>query len=80
MKAKNKAKLRREIPLYIMLLPAVIIMLIYSYGPMVGNVIAFQRFLPGKGLFGSQYVGLENFLYMFKIPGFWNVIYNTVSI
>jgi putative aldouronate transport system permease protein len=80
MKGKGKQRLWRELPLYIMLLPAVIIMLIYSYGPMVGNVIAFQRFLPGKGLFGSQFIGLDNFSYMFKIPGIWNVIYNTVSI
>lgn len=78
---KNKnERLRREIPLYLMLLPAVVIMLIYSYGPMVGNIIAFQRFLPGKGLFGSKFVGLENFRYMLTIPGIWNVVYNTVFI
>lgn len=73
-------KFRRELPLYIMLLPAVTVMLIYAYGPMVGNVIAFQHFLPGKGLFGSEYIGFENFVYVFKMPNIWNVIYNTVFI
>lgn len=76
---KNQ-RLKREIPLYLMLLPAVVIMLIYSYGPMVGNVIAFQRFLPGKGLFGSKFVGLDNFRYMLTVPGIWKVVYNTIFI
>ena len=68
MQARGKERFKRELPLYIMLFPAVIIMLIYSYGPMIGNVIAFQRFLPGKGLFGSPFVGLDNFAYMLKMP------------
>lgn len=79
-KERSKEKLKREIPLYIMLFPAVVITIIYSYGPMIGNVIAFQRFLPGKGLFGSPYVGLDNFLYMFKMPNIWSVLYNTIFI
>lgn len=80
---RNKKKvnrIKRELPLYVMLSPAVIIILVYAYGPMVGNIIAFQQFLPGKGLFGSQYIGLENFIYMFKMPNIWRVIYNTVFI
>lgn len=80
MKTSKHQRLMREIPLYLMLLPAVVIMLIYSYGPMIGNVIAFQRFLPGKGLFGSKFIGLENFRYMLKVPGIWNVVYNTIFI
>ena len=50
----TRDRIRREMPLYIMLAPAILLVLIYSYGPMVGIVIAFQRFLPGKGLFGSD--------------------------
>ncbi|HHW48648.1 MAG TPA: sugar ABC transporter permease [Clostridiaceae bacterium] len=80
MQARGKERFKRELPLYIMLFPAVIIMLIYSYGPMIGNVIAFQRFLPGKGLFGSPFVGLDNFAYMLKMPNIWNVLYNTIFI
>ncbi len=79
-KERSKEKLMREIPLYMMLFPAVMITIIYSYGPMIGNVIAFQRFLPGKGLFGSPYVRLDNFLYMFKMPNIWSVLYNTIFI
>jgi len=80
MQARGKERFKSELPLYIMLFPAVIIMLIYSYGPMIGNVIAFQRFLPGKGLFGSPFVGLDNFAYMLKMPNIWNVLYNTIFI
>jgi len=80
MQTTGKQKLKREIPLYVMLMPAVIITVIYSYGPMVGTSIAFQRFLPGKGLFGSPFTGLDNFLYMFKMPNILSVIYNTVFI
>ena len=80
MKAKEKQELIREIPLYVMLLPAVVIMVIYAYGPMVGTVIAFQKFLPGKGLFGSEYIGLDNFTYIFRMPDFFRVLYNTVFI
>jgi putative aldouronate transport system permease protein len=73
-------KHKRNIPLHLMLLPALVILVIYSYGPMVGIVIAFQRFFPGRGLFGSPYVGLGNLEYVFNLPGFYRVLRNTVVI
>ncbi|MDD2441282.1 MAG: sugar ABC transporter permease, partial [Eubacteriales bacterium] len=76
---KNK-KLRRELPLYAMLAPAVVVVLVYAYGPMIGIVIAFQRFLPGKGLFGSPWIGLDNFRFMFQMPTIWQVVGNTILI
>jgi putative aldouronate transport system permease protein len=80
MKTKQREKWRRELPLYLMLLPPVLIMVVYAYGPMVGNVIAFQKFLPGKGLFGSEWIGLTNFTYIFGMPNIVSVIRNTVFI
>ncbi len=41
---------------------------------MIGIVIAFQRFLPGKGLFGSPWIGLDNFRFMFQMPTIWQVV------
>ncbi len=76
----SRRKLIRELPLYLMLVPPVVIALIYSYAPMVGIVMAFQRILPGKGIFGSPWVGLENFLFVFQMPTIWQVIWNTVFI
>lgn len=72
--------LKKEYPLLLMLLPAVVLVAIYSYGPMVGIVIAFQKFVPTKGFFGSQWIGLQNFRTLFAMPTFPNVIFNTVYI
>ena len=51
-KKKAPGRFRRELPLVLMLLPAVILVAVYSYGSMVGTVIAFQKFNPTKGFFG----------------------------
>lgn len=78
---KRKDKMLRELPLYFMLLPAVILVGIYSYGSMAGIVIAFQKFIPAKGMFGQQdWVGLKNFVTLFSMPNIWQVIQNTVII
>ncbi|GHU21092.1 sugar ABC transporter permease [Spirochaetia bacterium] len=77
---RSKAKFLRELPLYIMLIPAVILVFIYSYLPMVGIGIAFQRFVPANGLFGSPWVGLHNFRTLFSLPDTWQVIGNTIFI
>lgn len=70
----------RELPLIVMLIPAVILVGIYSYGPMVGTVIAFQKFSPANGFFGSPWVGFDNFKNLFSMPNIWQVIFNTVTI
>ncbi|GHU03896.1 sugar ABC transporter permease [Spirochaetia bacterium] len=66
--------------LHFMLIPAIIIVIIFSYIPMVGVVIAFQDFMPGKGFFGSPWVGFERFQYLFKLPDMYLVVRNTVII
>lgn len=71
----------RNLPLHIMLLPSVILLLIYSYGPMSGLIIAFQKFIPAKGLFGNQkWIGLNNFTYLLSLPGAVRALRNTVII
>lgn len=77
---RSQNKLIEEIPLFIMLAPAVILVLIYSYTPMVGVVMAFQRVLPGKGIFGSPWVGWDNFMFVVQLPTFFQVLWNTVFI
>jgi putative aldouronate transport system permease protein len=76
---ERKKKLQ-EIPLHIMLLPGVILTLIFSYIPIAGIVIAFQKFVPAKGIFDSKWIGLENFRYMLELPNFSSVLWNTVFI
>lgn len=70
----------RELPLHLMMLPGVVLVLIYSYGPMLGLVMAFQKFSPSRGFFGSAWVGLDNFRYILSIPTFPEVIRNTLII
>jgi putative aldouronate transport system permease protein len=76
----SRKKIIHEIPLYLMLAPAVVLVLIYSYAPMAGIVMAFQRVLPGKGLFGSPWVGLDNFKFVAEMPTILQVIWNTIRI
>lgn len=76
----KRAFFNGEIPLYIMLAPAVILVLIYSYAPMIGIVMGFQRVLPGKGIFGSPWVGFQNFEFVFSMPTIYQVVWNTIRI
>ena len=82
----NSPKKRRkisgyEIPLHLMLIPGLIIIFIFQSVPLGGLIIAFQRFIPAKGLFGNQkWVGLQNFQYIFSMPNTMNVLRNTVTI
>ncbi|KRE96706.1 protein lplB [Paenibacillus sp. Soil766] len=73
-------KKRQEIPLHLMLLPGVILTIIFSYVPIAGIVIAFQKFVPSKGIFHSKWIGLDNFRYMLEMPNFSGVVWNTVFI
>lgn len=78
---KRNDKMLRELPLYLMLVPAVVLVAVYSYGSMAGVIIAFQKFVPAKGMFGQQkWVGFKNFITLFSMPNIWQVIINTVVI
>lgn len=76
----KKAITRRQIPLHIMLLPGVIILIIYSYMPMLGIIISFQKYNPLLGLLKSKWVGFENFIYLIHMPNFLMVVWNTFFI
>ena len=64
-----------------MLLPGVVLVFIFSYIPMVGMKIAFEKFIPAKGLFGPQkWIGLGNFEYLISMPGAMQALKNTIVI
>ncbi len=63
-----------------MLLPVVLYYLIFHYGPMWGALIAFQDFNPVKGIFGSKWVGLQNFQDFFASVYFTRLLFNTLAI
>ena len=72
---------KKELPLHLMLLPGLLLILVFSYTPMAGLVIAFQRFIPSKGMFGDQeWIGLANFRQVFALPGFGQAMKNTILI
>ncbi len=72
---------RKQLPLYMMILPGFLLLVLFSYLPMFGITIAFQKFIPARGIFGDQkWIGLGNFEYVMKLPSFFGIIRNTVTI
>lgn len=63
-----------------MIWPGLILVLIFCYGPMAGIVIAFQKFIPAKGIFGSEWIGIENFKYVMNLPNTMRILWNTIYI
>lgn len=78
--ARVGREMRKHKALYFMLLPGLIFFLVYRYIPMYGIVIAFKKFSIGRGIWGSKWVGLENFMDFFTSPVFDMVMMNTVLI
>ncbi|QGQ97261.1 sugar ABC transporter permease [Paenibacillus psychroresistens] len=70
----------RELPFHLMILPGAILVFIYSYVPMAGIIMAFERFSPTKGMFTSPWVGWANFRFMLNLPDIFQVLWNTVFI
>jgi len=65
---------------YLMLLPGFIWLTLFSIVPMFGIVIAFEDFNPGVGMFHSDWVGLDNFRFLFSLNDSKTVFFNTLFI
>lgn len=70
----------RDIPMYLLLLPAILILFIFIYLPIYGVTIAFQDFSPYKGYLKSAWVGFKHFQYFLSDSTFWHVMKNTIVI
>ncbi|MFA6680945.1 MAG: ABC transporter permease subunit [Sphaerochaeta sp.] len=64
--------------LYLMLLLPLLYFLVFKYAPMIGNVLAFRRYRPGMGAWGTEWVGLTYFRRFFGDPAFWRAFRNTL--
>ena len=65
--------------LLLMAMPAVIIMILFNYVPMFGLILAFKDFNFAKGIWGSDWCGLDNFRYLFMVgETAWRLTRNTV--
>lgn len=69
-----------RLPLHLMLMPSLAILAVYSYWPMAGIIIAFEKYIPTKGIFGSPWIGWRNFNYLFDLPDTERAIINTLLI
>ena len=78
--SKFSAYVARTLPLYIMILPGLVLLILFSYFPIYGVALAFQKFNPGLGVAKSPWVGLDNFRYLFTLPDFWRITRNTLII
>ena len=77
---KLGGKIMRSKYLIMMILPAVAFYIIFCYIPMYGILMAFQKFNPKVGIFGSKFVGFDNFLKVFDDAKFWLAFRNTLII
>ncbi len=65
--------------LYVMLIPGLLYLLFNNYIPMTFTVIAFKKYNFQKGIWGSEFIGLENFKSLFSTRDSWIILRNTVG-
>lgn len=78
MKKSIKKNIRKSLPLYLLLLPAIIYLFIFNYVPIYGVQIAFRDFSVKKGIWGSDWVGLKHFISFVTSPNFGLLMKNTL--
>jgi len=74
------SRVRRDRTLLIMTVPALALLGVFGYAPMLGLVMAFQDYDLYDGLLHSPWVGLANFQQLFTDPGFWQAFWNTLTL
>ena len=81
MKTRQKSEwfyFKKNLPLTLMALPGIILMILFKYLPLSGIVLAFKKYNIRKGIFGSEWNGLENFKFLFKTSDAWIITRNTI--
>jgi putative aldouronate transport system permease protein len=76
----SRTKIKHTWPLHILMIPGIVLLIVFAYGPMVGLVIAFQDYYPTRGFFGSDWIGFDHFVYLAALPDVKEVVYNTLFI
>lgn len=74
----KRSKQKAQFSYHMMVFPALVFLIIFNYIPMGGLIMAFQDYKPVKGIFGSDFVGLKYFKYMFSLPEFPRIVRNTM--
>ncbi|MDR1787195.1 MAG: ABC transporter permease subunit [Treponema sp.] len=76
----KRAALKNQLFFHAMTLPGFAFVVIFCFVPMVGIIMAFQDYAPAKGLFGSPFVGVKHFAYLFSLPESFRIFRNTLLI
>jgi putative aldouronate transport system permease protein len=71
--------LRKNKTLLLMALPGLALLLVFNYLPMIGSIIAFQDYRAAKGILGSEWVGFENFRFLFGTGDAWKLTFRTLA-
>ncbi len=70
----------RERALYFLFIPVFLYYLIFAYIPLGGILLAFKRYSPALGIFGSDWIGFDNFIKFFSSYNFGRILWNTIRI
>lgn len=76
--SRIRRELKRSAPLYVILSIPFLFLLVFNYAPLFGAQIAFRDYNPVQGIWGSPWVGLEQFRQWLNNPDFWPVMRNTI--
>lgn len=71
-------RLSSQYQLLILSVPFIALIILFNYVPLWGWIMAFQQYSPGKGIFGSEFVGFEHFAALFQDEMFFLVLRNTL--
>lgn len=77
---RRMRRLKMNIPWMLMFLPVAVYFIIFKYAPMGGLIIAFKNYTFFEGVWGSQWVGLDNYRLLFRDPAALNTIRNTLAL
>ncbi|WML55751.1 ABC transporter permease subunit [Neobacillus sp. PS3-12] len=72
--------MKENYQLYLFVLPALVLVIIFKYVPMYGALIAFKDFNPLQGIMGSPWIGVKNFEKFMSTPDFMNLLGNTLKL
>ena len=71
-------RMKKYWQIYLLIIPALLLLLYFQYYPMFGVQIAFKDYKIVKGIMGSKWVGMKWFLKLFRTPKFTQVVWNTL--
>lgn len=73
-------KKKKQIFYHMMMFPGILLLIVFTFVPMFGIVMAFQNYVPAKGILGSKWIGLQNFKTIFTLRDSRQIFKNTIII